>query len=94
MSKKPVVVSFKLFPGRDDDLIKFLKSIGSREKSSYIRLAIRNQFVTGTELSRAKFKLIPQPGIARLSEVIEVSESSEEDTLLSDEDIEKRLDCW
>jgi len=48
MSDKPIVFCFKVFPGIDDDLIAFLKSLGPREKSSYIRLALR-QFINGVK---------------------------------------------
>jgi hypothetical protein len=51
MNTKPLVVSFKLFPGKDEDLIEFLKSLGSREKSSYIRLAIRQYFIAGANMT-------------------------------------------
>lgn len=89
MNKKPVIVTFKLFPGRDDDLIDFLHSIGSREKSSYIRLAIRSQFITRVDLN--KTGLFPQPGIARPPEETDLIISP---APLSDEDIEARLDRW
>ena len=44
MNNKHVVISFKLFYERDSDIIDFLNSLGVREKSSYIRLALR-QFI-------------------------------------------------
>lgn len=91
MSKKPEVVSFKLFPGRDDDLIRFLKSIGYREKSSYIRLAIRNQFITKVCFSGVslptKDQMIPPLVEHRVTD-------SPEMVTLSDDELEARLDHW
>ncbi len=41
--KKQMVVSFKLMPGRDDDLIEWLENLGEGEKSFYIRQALREK---------------------------------------------------
>jgi len=41
--KKQMVVSFKLMPGRDDDLIEWLENLGEGEKSFHIRQALREK---------------------------------------------------
>ncbi len=37
----PAVINFKVKPGRDDDIIRWLKSLGEKERSFYIRMALR-----------------------------------------------------
>lgn len=91
MSKKPVIVTFKLFPDRDNDLIEFLSSIGAREKSAYIRLAIRNQFIARIDSNMGC--LTPQPDMARPPGKPSVIVSPKGDTL-SDDDLEARLGRW
>ena len=39
--KVPEIVAFKVKPGRDDDLIKWLEEIGEGERSFFIRQALR-----------------------------------------------------
>ncbi len=41
--KKQVIVSFKLMPGRDDDLIEWLETLGEGEKSFHIRQVLREK---------------------------------------------------
>lgn len=92
MNKKPIVVTFKLFPGKDDDLIEFLRGIGVREKSSYIRLAIRSHFVTkvysnpGCFSAQLDLSTVPQggPSIIVNPKVAD----------LSDDELEARLSRW
>jgi len=43
--KKQIVVSFKLMPGRDDDLIDWLQNLGEGEKSFHIRQALRERIL-------------------------------------------------
>ena len=91
MSSKPIIVTFKLFPGKDDDLIRFLKSVGSREKSAYIRLALRGQFIS-RESSQAGF-LSLTPGTVLPEEKMSVVINSKP-VAISDDDLEARLGRW
>jgi hypothetical protein len=90
MSEKPVIVTFKLFAGRDDDLIEWLKSLGSREKSSYIRLAIRQQFITGPGFNGFAPSL-PGPTLPTGQAG---GNGHQTPAVLSDVDLEARLDRW
>ena len=47
--KKQIVVSFKLMPGRDNDLIEWLQNLGEGEKSFHIRQALRER-LTGKKV--------------------------------------------
>jgi hypothetical protein len=93
MNTKPVIVTFKLFPGKDDDLIDFLKSLGTREKSSYIRLAIRQQFING---GTPNFFTTGLP--MQFAPAISIEHSGGNDNakpaVLSDNDLDARLDRW
>jgi hypothetical protein len=91
MSSNPIIVTFKLFRGRDDDLIKFLKSIGSREKSAYIRLAIRSQFVSKIDSNMACMSSLPDMAAQR--DEVSVATGPKR-TVLSDEDLETKLSRW
>lgn len=42
MGKNPIVLSVKLFSGQDDDIIDWLRSLGAREKSAHVRIALRH----------------------------------------------------
>ena len=48
-AKKQIVVSFKLMPGRDNDLIEWLQNLGEGEKSFHIRQALRER-LTGKKV--------------------------------------------
>jgi hypothetical protein len=89
MNKKPVVVIFKLHQGKDDDLIEWLKSIGTREKSALIRLAIR-QFVQRMKSSTGVQFMQPQTIIKEQSNENNTNNPVE----LSDDELESRLDKW
>ena len=56
MSEKPIRISVKLFPGQDDDIIDWLSTLGRRERSAYIRMALR------TSLRSAKLDEQPNSG--------------------------------
>ena len=91
MNEKPVIVTFKLFPGKDDDLIDFLISLGAREKSSYICLAIRQQFINGGTPN-----FFPTGMPLQSASAISIEQSGEngnsKPAVLSDDDLEARLD--
>lgn len=87
---KPVTVSFKLFPGKDDDLIEWLKTLGVREKSSYIRLALR-QFITP---NYGYIAGPPVQAIPKLAKEPDKKVSADLDPAVSEEDLEARVDRW
>ena len=45
--KIPMVINFKVKPGRDDDIINWLAGLGEKERSFYIRLALREWLQEG-----------------------------------------------
>lgn len=96
MNAKPAVVCFKLFPGKDDDLIEFLKSLGSREKSSYIRLAIRQYFIAGANTSNFRYHARPplQPVPELTIEQPGEPSGNPGPAVPSDEELAARLDRW
>lgn len=56
--KKPIMLSVKLFPGQDDDIIYWLSAFGRREKSAHVRWALR-VFLQG--LNSDQFTVTSQP---------------------------------
>jgi Tfp pilus assembly protein PilP len=94
MNQKPVIVTFKLFAGRDDDLIEWLRSLGSREKSSYIRLAIRQQFIARKNSAPHDFSIGQSfqagPPVAAVQDCVE----NNPNPAVSDELLEARLARW
>ncbi len=40
-SQVPGIINFKIKQGRDDDIILWLEALGERERSFYIRMALR-----------------------------------------------------
>jgi|LFRM01.2.fsa_nt_gb hypothetical protein len=96
MSKKPSVVSFKLFPGQDDDLIAFFKSLGTREKSSYIRMAIRQQFTSNVKQLQNNYSSRPLPKFAKELNCKQAgnAEGFSKSDAFAEDDLEARLDQW
>jgi hypothetical protein len=95
MSDKPIVFCFKVFPGIDDDLIAFLKSLGPREKSSYIRLALR-QFINGVKPLYNASSVSQITGAFSKASVERDGNSSNfaKPAEYTESDLEARLDRW
>lgn len=60
MDKKPVFLSVKLFHGLDDDIIDWLRSLGAREKSAHVRIALRN-FLGSNNYNQHAVRGLPLP---------------------------------
>lgn len=78
--------TFRLMPGRDDDLIEWLESLGKGEISFYIRQVLRRGLagpVTPTIASRVPIAVPEDPPQLVKQEIMETA---------SNDDIEARLD--
>lgn len=91
MSKKPSILSVKLFPEQDDDIIGWLRSLGKREKSAHVRLALR-QFIQCANYNQVAVKSQPLPNVNKETTSEFDEESTEPDTKIFD--LEAKIDKW
>ncbi len=95
---EPVNISFRLKPGRDDEVINWICDLGDNDRSYFIREAIKFYIKhnSSSELSSALTKHTPtfpqslNSSVAR-DEEREVTEDKKE---VSEKDLESALDSW